>query len=114
VGTILSVPGASPGSRPSIRALGHRYADNAVSLAVERDVEMPVRVVAIAATNPNSNCDWLQEDFHVENVLGWTKAFPTLGPYSASSGINPYLSVGTVFGIDNLLALQSGAARVPV
>src|SRR5262249_34925660 len=48
-----------------------RYADNAIFVAVEQGVENPVRVVATAATNPNSNYDWLQEDFDVAHVVSW-------------------------------------------
>lgn len=94
------------------QASGDRYADNAIFVAVERDVENPVCVVAIAATNPNSSYDWLQEDFDVENVVGWTAAFPTLESYGAPSGIDPYLSAGTALGINNLLALQSDGSTL--
>jgi hypothetical protein len=91
---------------------GDSYADNAVFVAVERAVENPARVVAIAATNPNSSYDWLQEDFDVENVVRWTDAFPALGAYRAPPGINPYVSAATALGINNLLALQSGGATL--
>jgi len=94
------------------QASGDKYADNAMFVAVERAVENPVRVVSIAATNPNSSYDWLQEDFDVENVVRWTEAFPSLAPYGAASGINPYLSAGTARGINNLFPLQSGGATL--
>jgi hypothetical protein len=94
------------------QAPGDKYADNAIFVAVERAVENPVRIVSIAATNPNSNYDWLQQDFDVENVVRWTEAFSALAPYGAPSGINPYLSAGTGLGINNLLPLQSGGATL--
>ena len=94
------------------QAPGDRYADNAIFVAIERAVENPVRIVSIAATNPNSSYDWLQEDFDVEHVVRWTEAFPTLNPYGAPSGISPYLSAGTALGINNLLPLQSGGATL--
>jgi hypothetical protein len=94
------------------QAAGDRYADNAIFVAIQQGIDNPVRLVAIAATNPNSSYDWLQEDFDVENVVGWSAAFPTLAPYSAPAGINPYLSAGTALGINNLLPLQSGSVTL--
>jgi hypothetical protein len=79
------------------------YADNVMYVAANADKS--VYLVGIAGTSPNSKYDIDQEDLAVQDTVAWNAAFPGLQPYSQPSGLNPYLSVGTALGVNNLLGM---------
>jgi hypothetical protein len=88
------------------------YADNAMYVATNADNS--VYVVGIAATNPNSDYDWTQEDLNVGSTTTWAAAFPSLGTYgvpSHSPTLNPYISAATQLGVNNLLGMVNGSQQ---
>lgn len=86
------------------------YADNVMFVAANAD--STIYVVGIAGTNPHSKYDIHQEDLDVRHTSTFVDAFPSLPPYSVPSSITatPYLSGGTVLGVQNLLAMTSTSA----
>lgn len=88
-------------------------ADNALFVAQCNAVQfpggpsMPVYVVAISGTNPDSAFDWKDEDFAVSTVVNWNTYNPSdvaPSPYDSSK---PFISQGTAVGVGNLLGLIS-------
>lgn len=82
-------------------------ADNVMYVAANAD--RSVFVVSIAGTNALSQYDIKQEDEAVSTTVAWAKAFPDLPPYRTPNGLEPYLSTGTVLGVNNLLGMEDGA-----
>ncbi|MGL5035027.1 MAG: lipase family protein [Microcystaceae cyanobacterium] len=67
--------------------------DNIMYVAKGQNSEThnPQYVVAIAATNPKSVFDWLQEDFNTHKMLPWSTQFPERG--KISEGTNTGITI---------------------
>jgi hypothetical protein len=85
------------------------YADNVMYVAANADSS--VYLIGIAGTSPNSKYDINQEDLAVQDTVAWSAAFPSLPKYSQPSGLNPYLSVGTALGVNNLLGMVDSSSQ---
>jgi hypothetical protein len=70
---------------------------NAMFIAVPRQ-DPSQAVIAIAGTNGGSLMDWVVEDFNVFQKVPW--------PYGVSS-TNPQISLGTAYGLDKLVTMES-------
>ncbi|MCZ8224132.1 MAG: lipase [Microcystis sp. LE19-84.1B] len=77
--------------------------DNIMYVAKGENAETnnPQYVVAIAATNPKSSFDWLQEDAATHNMVSWSTQFPERGK----------ISQGTNTGITILQNLKDSSNR---
>ena len=92
---------------------GSDVADNALYVAYTADFAGlgPTYVVAIAATNPMSDFDWLTEDFSVSQVVDFSSYTPlTTAPTAVPAAqiddkTGTYISLGTATGIYKLLQM---------
>jgi hypothetical protein len=82
-------------------------ASNAMYVASGQDPDtgLPVYVVAIAATNPNSVYDWSVEDCGVGTVAQWPSGSSLPSPVQADCS-TPGVSQGTWTGLNKLLTMQ--------